>query len=157
MKSWRRDLGRLLSVFHSPKRTFAAIGDTPGVCVVLAALFGSFTAVTANQHPHHRGSHREGGRGGLLARGAAGTGRVLCRVRVYYLVFHLFGAEPRYRVILSVALHAMWVVSVLDTALVLLEQLTFGRAPRLRIREFLISSFGLVRTWPSNWPLCSTP
>lgn len=29
---------------------------------------------------------------------------------VYYLVFHRFGAEPRYRVILSVTLHGMWVL-----------------------------------------------
>ena len=142
MKSWRRDLGRLLSVFHSPKRTFAAIGDTPGVCVVLAALFGSFTAVTAisiltTEAPIGREEEAVS----WLAVPLVLAGSFVVS-GVYYLVFHLFGAEPRYRVILSVALHAMWVVSVLDTALVLLEQLISG-GPPFEIREFLISSFGV--------------
>ena len=142
MNPWRRDLGRLLSIFHSPKRTFAEIGNTPGVLVVLAALFGSFTAATAVSILTAEGpiGTEEEAVSWLAVPLALAGSFVVCGV--YYLVFHLFGAEPRYRVILSVALHAMWVVFMLDMALVLVEQLIWG-GPSFEASEFLISSFGV--------------
>ena len=142
MKNWRRDLGRLATIFHSPKRTFADIGEEPGVVVILAALLVSFAAATAisiatTESPIGMGEEAVS----WLAVPLSLAGSVVV-AGVYYLVFHLFGAEPRYRVILSVTLHAMWVVFVLDAAVMLLQQLISGGSP-LATSEVLVSSYGV--------------
>ena len=61
---------------------------------------------------------------------------------LYLFVFDLFGAEARYRVILSVALHAMWFVLVVDLVLGLAGQLVVD-GNSFGVRERLISSFGV--------------
>ncbi len=134
MKSWRRDLRRLFSVFHSPKRTLAEIGETPGVAVVVAAMLLLFAVTLAPRVIDTANP--------TFLQPLVVIGRPFVTSALYLFVFNLFGAEARYRVILSVSLHAMWAVFVLGMAVALLARLVAG-GPPLEIGEFLISSTGL--------------
>ena len=108
MKSWRRDLRRLFSVFHSPKRTLAEIGETPGVAVVVAAMLLLF-AVTLAPRVIDTANPTFGSREVELffLQPLVVIGWPFVASALYLFVFNLFGAEARYRVILSVSLHAM--------------------------------------------------
>lgn len=142
MKTWRRDLLRLAAVFHSPRRTFAEIGETPGVAAVAAGLLlcmavGTAVSVIAAEGPI--GSQEATS---YLLQPLLAIGWPFVAAALYLFVFDLFGAEARYRVILSVALHAMWFVLVVDLVLGLAQQLTVGENS-FGVNELLISSFGI--------------
>ena len=143
MKNWRRDLGRLLAIFHSPKRTFAEIGDTPSVAVVVVAMVpflvvASATRIVAAEPPTL--GIREAALFLLLPLVAIGWPFVVSAL--YRFVFDLFDAEAQYRVILSVTLHAMWGVLVFGAVSALLWRLVSGEPP-LEVRELLVSSAGV--------------
>ena len=142
MKTYRGDLHRLLAVFHSPKRTFAEIGEAPSVAVVAAAMWLLF-AVTLAPRVIDTANPTFGGREAefFFLQPLVVIGWPFVASALYLFVFNLFGAEARYRVILSVSLHAMWAVFVLGMAFGLLARLVAG-GPPFEIREFLIS-FGL--------------
>jgi len=134
-----RDLRRLLAIFHSPKRTFAGIGETPGVAVVAAVLLLLLAVASAS------GGKPAGGSGvtaAFLVPALVAIGWPFVVSGLYLFVFDLFGAEARYRVILSVALHAMWFVLVVDLVLGLAGQLVVD-GNSFGVRERLISSFGV--------------
>ena len=143
MKTYRGDLHRLLAVFHSPKRTFAEIGEAPSVAVVAAAMWLLF-AVTLAPRVIDTANPTFGSREAefFFLQPLVVIGWPFIASALYLFVFNLFGAEARYRVILSVSLHAMWAVFVLGMALGLLARLVAG-GPPLEIGEFLISSLGL--------------
>lgn len=139
MSPWRRDLRRLLAIFHSPKRTFVEIGETPGVAVLVAALFLLLAVASAS------GADPAGGSGvtaAVLVPVLVAIGWPFVVSGLYLFVFDLFGAEARYRVILSVALHAMWFVLVVDLVSGLAGQLILG-GNSLGVKEMLISSFAV--------------
>ena len=139
MNPWRRDLGRLLAIFHSPKRTFAEIGDTPGVAVVVAAMLLLLAlpiarnVVTGNPAFGNLDAEQ------LLIQPVVVIGWPFVVSALYVFVFDLFGAEVRYRVVLSVTLHAMWVISVASVVLVV----SLAGATPFEMREYLVSSIGL--------------
>jgi len=136
---WRRDLGRLLAIFHSPKRTFAEIGETPNAAVVVVGmlLVGSATRLITTELPDSASRQAQ-----LLLALLVAVGWPFVVSALYLFVFDLFGAEARYRVILSVTLHAMWAVFVFATVSALLWRLVSGEPP-LEIGEFLMSSAGV--------------
>lgn len=134
-----RDIRRLIAIFHSPKRTFAEIGETPGVAVVAAVLLLLLAVASAS------GGNPAGGSGvtaAFLVPALVAIGWPFVVSGLYLFVFDLFGAEARYRVILSVALHAMWCVLVVDLVLGLAGQLVVD-GNSFGVRERLISSFGV--------------
>ena len=134
-----RDLRRLLAIFHSPKRTFAEIGETPGVAVLVAALLLLLAVASAS------GGNPAGGSGvtaAFVVPVLVAIGWPVVVSGLYLFVFDLFGAEARYRVILSVTLHAMWFVLVVDLVLGLAGQLIVG-GNSFGVSEMLISSFGV--------------
>ncbi|MXZ60359.1 MAG: hypothetical protein F4228_04445 [Acidobacteria bacterium] len=134
-----RDIRRLIAIFHSPKRTFAGIGETPGVAVVAAVLLLLLAVASAS------GGNPAGGSGvtaAFLVPALVAIGWPFVVSGLYLFVFDLFGAEARYRVILSVALHAMWFVLVVDLVLGLAGQLVVD-GNSFGVRERLISSFGV--------------
>ena len=134
-----RDLRRLLAIFHSPKRTFAEIGETPGVAVLVAALLLLLAVASAS------GGNPAGGSGvtaAFVVPVLVAIGWPFVVSGLYLFVFDLFGAEARYRVILSVTLHAMWFVLVVDLVLGLAGQLIVG-GNSFGVSEMLISSFGV--------------
>ncbi|MCY3745342.1 MAG: hypothetical protein OXH05_03845 [Acidobacteria bacterium] len=134
-----RDIRRLIAIFHSPKRTFAEIGETPGVAVVAAVLLLLLAVASAS------GGNLAGGSGvtaAFLLPALVAIGWPFVVSGLYLFVFDLFGAEARYRVILSVALHAMWFVLVVDLVLGLAGQLVVD-GNSFGVRERLISSFGV--------------
>ena len=130
VKKWRRDLGRLLAVFHSPKRTFAEIGEAPSVGVVAAAMWLLF-AVTLAPRVIDTANPTFGSREAefFFLQPLVVIGWPFIASALYLFVFNLFGTEARYRVILSVSLHAMWAVFVLGMAFGLLARLVAGGAP----------------------------
>ena len=140
--SFRRELQRLLTVFHSPRRTFAEISETPGVALVVTAM-ALVLAVGAIGRLVTSGSPTSGNQAveSFLIQPLVILGWPFVVSALYLFVFDLFGAETRYRVILSVTLHAMWAVSVLGVVLVLVQAL-LGIHP-FEIREYLASSIGL--------------
>ncbi len=143
MKTWRRNLGWLLAVFHSPKRTFAAIGETPSVGVVVVAMLLFLTVVSASRiiaTEDPAPVSREAALSLLQILVVIGWPFVVSAL--YVFVFDLFGAEARYRVILSVTLHAMWAFFTLGVVLELLGWLMAGR-PLFEIKESLVSSTGI--------------
>ena len=143
MKPWRRDLRRLLAIFHSPKRTFAEIGETPSVAVAVLPMLlifsvASATDVIATGSP----DPGSGETWALLLLPLVAVGWPFVASALYLFVFDLFGAEVRYRVILSVTLHAMWAFLALGTLVELAGWLVAGGAS-FGVREFLISSAGV--------------
>jgi len=134
-----RDLRRLIAIFHSPKRTFAEIGETPGVALPAAALLLLLTVASASGGDPAGGS---GGTAAFLVPALVAVGWPFVVSGLYLFVFDLFGAEARYRVILSVALHAMWFVLLVDLVLGLAGQLVVD-GNSFGVRERLISSFGV--------------
>ena len=141
MKRYRGDLRRLLAIFHSPKRTFAEIGDTPGVAVVVAALLLLLALPIARNVMTGNPAFGNLDAEQLLIQPVVVIGWPFVVSALYVFVFDLFGAEARYRVILSVTLHAMWVISVASVVLVVVHSLA-GAVP-FEMREYLVSSIGL--------------
>ena len=142
MKTWRRDLLRLAAVFHSPKRTFAEIGETPGVAAVVVALLLCMAAGTAVSVIATEGAIGSQDATSYLLQPLLAIGWPFVAAALYLFVFDLFGAEARYRVILSVALHAMWAVFAFATVSALLWGLVSSDPPP-EISELLVSSFGV--------------
>ena len=141
MKTWRRDFGRLLAVFHSPKHTFTEIGETPSVTAVVAAMLLLF-AVGAIARIIRTGDPTLGSREvELFLIPLVVIGWPFVVSALYLFVFDLFGVEARYGVVLSVGLHAVWAISVLGVALVLVQFL--AGAPPFDVREYLMSSIGV--------------
>ena len=142
MNPWRRDLGRLLSIFHSPKRTFAEIGDTPGVAVVILGLLLCFAVATTASVIAAEGQIGSQEATAYLLQPLVAIGWPFVVSALYLFVFDLFGAEARYRVILSVTLHAMWAFLTLGVVLELAGSLiSGGTSPE--IGDFLISFIGV--------------
>ena len=139
MNPWRRDLARLLAIFHSPKRTFAEIGETPNAAVVVVGilLVGSATRLITTELPDSASRQAQ-----LLLALLVAVGWPFVVSALYLFVFDLFGAEARYRVILSVTLHAMWAFLALGVVLELVGSLISGGAPP-GIGDFLISFIGV--------------
>ena len=138
MSPWRRDLRRLLAIFHSPKRILAEIGEAPNAWIVVAAL-GVLLAVplatTVFDAANPTFGNREAATFFLLPLVViAGT---FVASAVYVFVFNLFGVEARYRVVLSVALHAKWAIFVLGAVWGLAAVLV-SDGPLLE--EYLVSS-----------------
>ncbi len=139
MNPWRRDLARLLAIFHSPKRTFAEIGETPNAAVVVVGilLVGSATRLITTELPDSASRQAQ-----LLLALLVAVGWPFVVSALYLFVFDLFGAECSYRVILSVTLHAIWAVFAFATVSALLWRLVSGEPP-LEVGEFLMSSTGV--------------
>ena len=143
MKPWRRDLRRLLAIFHSPKRTFAEIGETPSVAVAVLPMLLIFSVASAADVIATGSSDPGSGETwALLLLPLVAVGWPFVASALYLFVFDLFGAEVRYRVILSVTLHAMWAFLALGTLVELAGWLVAGGAS-FGVREFLISSAGV--------------
>ncbi len=143
VKPWRRDLRRLLAIFHSPKRTFAEIGETPSVAVAVLPMLLIFSVASAADVIATGSSDPGSGETwALLLLPLVAVGWPFVASALYLFVFDLFGAEVRYRVILSVTLHAMWAFLALGTLVELAGWLVAGGAS-FGVREFLISSAGV--------------
>ena len=140
--SYREDLRRLLAVFHSPRRTAAEIGKAPSVGVVVAAVLSIFTVAAVARETSGLPTLGDPQGTYLLLVALVLMARPVVASALYLVVFNYFGAEARYRVILSVTLHAMWAIVVGIMVLGSLAHLLFD-GPFLEIREFLISSIGL--------------
>lgn len=142
MNHYGGDLRRLVAIFHSPRRTFAGIGETPGVAVVTAALFGCIAVAIAARVIPTEGPPGIQEATSYLLQPLLAIGWPFFVSALYVFVFDLFGAEARYRVILSVSLHAMWAVFAFATVSSLLWRLV-SNEPAPEVSELLISSFGV--------------
>lgn len=141
--SFRHDVRQLLTMFHQPRRTLAGIGERPGILVVFAALL--LLGFVAKAGTVASGNWIFGERESLLWGFVVVSLRPFITSAVYVFVFGLFGAEARYRVVLSVVLHATWVFAVLAAGLVLISFLV--DAPPFAIRDHLVSSIGLSESY----------